>query len=723
MGRIFSAGSIALIVLAGAVFWHFAPVWAAQPIIVNPISNQNATEDAAFNFQFAANTFEDPEHTLTYTAQLAGGGALPAWLSFDAVTRTLSGIPTSADVGTLSIDVIADDGNGGAVSDTFNIVIANANDAPYVANVIFTQNATEDAAFNFQFAANTFYDPDVGDTLTYTALSSGGGALPLWLSFDPATRTFSGTPLNSDVGVIDIDVIADDGNGGTVTETFNIYIANTYDAPTIASPIPDQTAAANNLLNFQFANTFETDPGNTPTFSAQLTGGGALPAWLEFGSTWQGQTFSGTPSNGDIGIISIDVTVDDGLGGTITDTLNIEVIAAAGYSGAGNGFDEASAFIITSCMQLQEMSNNLGAWYRLGNDIDCSDTVNWNSGAGFVPVGDPGAPFIGTLEGAGYAISGLTINRPSTDYVGLFGYGGLYTVGSAARQFMLEDVSIRGRDYVGSVFGHNAGSISEIGITGEVNGVHIVGGAVGRNNGFVSGLYSHAAISGVPGSGVGGGLVGENGGFTARSYSTGAVPNGSGKGGLIGDDLGSGGVSSAFWDTQTSGNATSDQGTGKTTAELKNVATFTAAPVWPWDFVGNPNDDAADDDIWGIDPLINQGYPYLTALIPAVPDTSTMEPPASPTIASGTPRASPDRAVAVVVPLTPTSTQDVTTDDDTTQRDNPNPFAHTDNSNNNIKKTEATDTSFRSWVIGFSLIILIVATYFIYRRAHREDTK
>ncbi|WP_152625197.1 hypothetical protein, partial [Cellvibrio sp. OA-2007] len=61
-------------------------------------------------------------------------------------------------MGSISIDVIADDGNGGTVTDTFVITVANTNDAPTVANAIPDQNATEDSAFNFQFAANTFSD-------------------------------------------------------------------------------------------------------------------------------------------------------------------------------------------------------------------------------------------------------------------------------------------------------------------------------------------------------------------------------------------------------------------------------------------------------------------------------------------------------------------------------------------------------------------------------------
>ena len=163
----------------------------------------------------------------------------------------------NANVGTVSIDVIASDGSGGTVTDTFDIVVANSNDAPTVANAIPNQNATEDAAFNFQFAANTFSDQDAGASLTYSAQLAGGGALPAWLTFNDATRTFSGTPANGDVGTLSVRVTASDGLGGTVSDTFDIAIANTNDAPTVANPIPNQNATENVLFNFSFAvNTF-----------------------------------------------------------------------------------------------------------------------------------------------------------------------------------------------------------------------------------------------------------------------------------------------------------------------------------------------------------------------------------------------------------------------------------------------------------------------------------
>ena len=297
------------------------------PTVVNAIPNQNATQDAAFNFQFAANTFADMDAgaSLTYSAQLAGGGALPGWLSFNAGTRTFSGNPGNADVGTVSIDVIANDGNGGTVADTFNIVVANINDAPTVANAIADQNATEDSAFNFQFTPNTFADVD-GDTLNYTAQLAGGGTLPSWLSFNAFTRTFSGTPANGDVGTISIDVTATDGSSASVTDTFDIVVANTNDAPTVATPLLDRTGTVGSAFNYQFAagSFADMDVGDTLSYTAQLNGGGSLPAWLSFdGNT---RTFSGTPTA--TGTVTVDLTADDGNGGTVVDSFDIVVSSA-----------------------------------------------------------------------------------------------------------------------------------------------------------------------------------------------------------------------------------------------------------------------------------------------------------------------------------------------------------------------------------------------------------
>ena len=213
------------------VFQRTFHVVNAPPSVSAGIDDQQVSEDASFTFQFVPSAFTDADgDQLSYTAELSSGGQLPSWLAFDAATRTFSGTPANGDVGTISVMVTATDTFGVSASDTFEITISNTNDAPAVANAIEDHSAIEDEAFEMQFDASAFSDVDVGDTLTYSAVQSNGAALPSWLSFDAATRTFSGTPPTP--GVFSIRVTATDGSNGSVSDTFSITVANTNDAPT-----------------------------------------------------------------------------------------------------------------------------------------------------------------------------------------------------------------------------------------------------------------------------------------------------------------------------------------------------------------------------------------------------------------------------------------------------------------------------------------------------------
>ena len=135
------------------------------------------------------------------------------------------------DVGesvTDSFSFIANDGSTQLVTVTIN----GAEDTPTLDNPIPDQTATEDNAFSFTFAVNSFGDLDASDLLSYSATLDGGGALPAWLNFDAATRTFSGTPDNADVGAIDIRVTASDGSS-TIDGLFTLTVENRNDPPTI----------------------------------------------------------------------------------------------------------------------------------------------------------------------------------------------------------------------------------------------------------------------------------------------------------------------------------------------------------------------------------------------------------------------------------------------------------------------------------------------------------
>ena len=127
-------------------------------------------------------------------------------------TNTSDAPPTSVTLDYTFNDGSPDGGQGtGALAIATGSTIVNINavdDAPVAANAIVDQNATQGAAFAFTVPANTFTDPDVGDTLTLSATLANGSALPSWLSFNAATGAFSGTPANGDVGTISVKVTA-----------------------------------------------------------------------------------------------------------------------------------------------------------------------------------------------------------------------------------------------------------------------------------------------------------------------------------------------------------------------------------------------------------------------------------------------------------------------------------------------------------------------------------
>ncbi|MCY4341377.1 MAG: putative Ig domain-containing protein [Gammaproteobacteria bacterium] len=134
-------------------------------------------------------------------------------------------VDTTNDSATLSHSAAG----GGYGSITGNVAVTvtdndTANNAPTVATVIPDQPATAGTAFSYAFPANTFTDAD-NDTLNYSATQGDDSALPGWLTFTEASRTFSGTPQSADMGTLSVKVTADDSNGGTVSDTFNIVVS------------------------------------------------------------------------------------------------------------------------------------------------------------------------------------------------------------------------------------------------------------------------------------------------------------------------------------------------------------------------------------------------------------------------------------------------------------------------------------------------------------------
>ena len=150
-------------------------------------------------------------------------------------------------------------------------IITPVNDAPTVAHAIADQTATQGTPFTLQFAANTFNDVDIGDTLSYAAALSNGSALPSWLSFNATTRTFSGTPANSDVGTIAVKVTATDGSNASISDIFNIAVGNTNDAPVNTVPAGPLTVSEDTALALTSGNTISAHDVDGNLVSTQLS--------------------------------------------------------------------------------------------------------------------------------------------------------------------------------------------------------------------------------------------------------------------------------------------------------------------------------------------------------------------------------------------------------------------------------------------------------------------
>jgi hypothetical protein len=179
------------------------------------------------------------------------------------------------------------------------------------------------------------------------------------------------------------------------------------------------------------------------------------------------------------------------------------------------------------------------------------------------------------------------------------------------------NATVTGDGEVGGLVGANFGTVSNSYSTGRVTGNSRVGGLVAENyKGTVSNSYSGAKVTG---SDQVGGLVGwNNESNVTDSYSTGSVTGNDYVGGLVGSNglFGSPGIiSNSFWDIETSGQATSDGGTGKNTTELQDIATFTDTETEgldePWDITTVADPGTRNPSyIWNI--VDDETYPFLS---------------------------------------------------------------------------------------------------------------
>ncbi|MDD5336627.1 MAG: YDG domain-containing protein, partial [Rhodoferax sp.] len=421
---------------------------------------------------------------------------------------------------------------------------------------------------------------NVGGTLDASAPSSGHGGKGGFIETSAAhvkiadstkvtTQSANGLSGTWLIDPVDFTIAATGGDMTGAALSGNLAGGNV----TIQSSTGASGTAGNVNVNDSVswaANTLTLNAQNNININSAMNGSGTASLALQYG---QGALAAGNTST-----YKVNAPVNLPAGNNFSTLLgsdgavvNYTVLTSLGAAGSSTATD------------LQGMNGNLGGNYVLGADIDASATSTWNTGAGFIPVGNttPGFWFRGKFDGLGHSISGLTINRPSQSEVALFGR----TYGSSLIQNVgLINATVTGGDNGGGLgndavlVGNNYGTVNGSYATGSVSGTaNGVGGLVGRNSGgLVSNSYANVNVTNRANS-VAGGLVGSNYGTVRNSYATGSTSGGF-RGGLAGYNGGT--ISHSAWNSAINasgfglayGTQTSD--VGLTTAQMQQSANF-----------------------------------------------------------------------------------------------------------------------------------------------------
>ncbi len=282
------------------------PVFTSTPVTT-------ATQGTAYNYAITVTDADNDPLTLTAPTK-------PTWLTFTAGANgsaSLSGTPTQAEVGTHSVVLSATDGTAPPVTQSFQVVVANADDQPVFTSTAVTA-ASQGALYSYTIIAT---DAD-NDALTFAAPTK-----PVWLTLTPGangTATLSGTPTQAQVGVPqNVVVSVSDGTPPAVTQSFTIVVANVDDQPVFTSAAPP---SVNEGASYVYAIT-ATDPDGDPlTFTAPT-----LPEWLTFAPGTPGKATitskPGRPSQADVGKHNVVLSVSDGTPPPVTQTFTIEVVS------------------------------------------------------------------------------------------------------------------------------------------------------------------------------------------------------------------------------------------------------------------------------------------------------------------------------------------------------------------------------------------------------------
>lgn len=274
----------------------------AAPVVAATQSVSTSVDTARTFTVLASDPDFDP---LSYTA----AGALHGSVSGGA-NGVFTYLPALTYKGTDSFTVTVSDGKGHSVVQTVNVTVAAANIAPVVAG---TQSVAtvKNTAKTVTVAAT---DAD-GDNLSYLASVAAHGTVTAGTG-----GVFTYTPTTGYTGSDSFTVTVSDGRGGTVSQTVNVTIAAGNVAPVVATS--QSVSTAQNTAKPVTVTATDAD-GDALSFTAGIAAHGTVT-----GGT--GGVFTYIPTTGYTGSDSFKVSVNDGNGHIVEQTVNVAIAAGSG---------------------------------------------------------------------------------------------------------------------------------------------------------------------------------------------------------------------------------------------------------------------------------------------------------------------------------------------------------------------------------------------------------
>ena len=296
---------------------------------ISDIANQSTSEDTPLlNVPFTIGDVETAAGSLTVSASSSDTTLFPAGsITFggSGASRTISLAPAANLNGSATITVTVNDGTATS-SDTFVMTVTAVNDSPTISNIA-NQATNEDVPLTG--VAFTVGDLETAaGSLTVSATSSDTTLFPagsITFGGSGASRTISLAPAANLNGSATITVTVNDGTA-TASDTFVMTVTAVNDNPTISDIANQTTAEDSSLTNVPFTlSDLETAAGLV-TVSATSSDTTLFPAGsITLSGSGAARTISLTPAANLSGSATITVTINDGTGGTASDTFVILV--------------------------------------------------------------------------------------------------------------------------------------------------------------------------------------------------------------------------------------------------------------------------------------------------------------------------------------------------------------------------------------------------------------